>query len=55
MVRSGEEETHGRPYHFLQLPESLLWQGGGWPLLPINSDGTRGNGLSVSEEVQVGY
>jgi len=45
IVQSGEEEAQGRPYYSLQSPESRMWQGGGQPLLPHNSDRMRGNGF----------
>jgi len=47
IVQSGEEEAQGRPYYSLQSPESRMWQGGGQPLLPHNSDRMRGNGSKL--------
>ena len=47
IVQSGEEEAQGRPYCSLQPRERWLWWGVCWPLLPGNSDRTRGNGLML--------
>ena len=43
-LKSGEEEAQTLS---LQPPERRWWQGGGWPLLPGNSNRTRGNGLKL--------
>ena len=49
IVQSGEEEAQGRPYCSLQPPERGLWRGGGWHLLPGNSNRMRENGLKLHE------
>ena len=46
-VQPGEEGAQGGTYHSLQLPERRLWRGGGWPLLPCNSDRMRNNDLKL--------
>ena len=43
------EKAQGRPYRSPQLPERRLWQGGGWPLLPRDSDRTGGNGHKLHQ------
>jgi len=57
MVQSGEEEAQGDVMALCNTPRRRLWpQKGGWPLLPGNSNRTRGNGFHVLPgEVQVGY
>ena len=48
IVQSGEKEAQGK-HCSPQPPERRSWQGGGWPLLPGNSDGTKENGLTLSQ------
>lgn len=48
LFKSGEE-AQGRLDLSPQLPEGRLWQGGGRPLLPGNSDRIGGNGLQLCQ------
>ena len=49
IFQAGDEEAQGRHYRSLQLPGRRLWGGGGWTLLPGNSDRTRRNGLKLHQ------
>jgi len=44
---SVEKRSSGQTLWFSTVPEWRLWRGGGQPLLPGNSDRTRGNGLNL--------
>ena len=49
MGRCGAEDAQGRPYCSLQLPERRLCNGEGWPLLPRNSNRTRGDDVKLCQ------
>ena len=43
------EEAQGRPYCTLQLPERMIQQSWGWPLLLGNTDRMSGNGIKLQQ------